>query len=652
MEHLLAAKSQDTIVESQDTTAESLKQDELLTYSKETIVNADDLYRESQANGSIGPPPTEERIREIEGWALEVSESVPDVDMDHDQMSFSSGDRTLVGDDNRVKRFRNSIVDVSLQSALAKAALNAAGSSYQKHNFKECMSHLRQRSKLVSTLPEDETIKYNNEESDFRLALALEGLQAGQQTFTISGFSDTQKYLHEAAELIEPLPTDLRDKYKIEEGQVRADLAKLTLRSASRFFADGNFENTEKCFGDFVQLQAPLTTDLLEHLHKEEYSTRMEIAQNALDMAKKEFEGGDISKCFSILRARSDIVNALPEAGKTTSKTKEHQFLQALARETLSWAQNSVEAKDFPTCLRHLELRELILKQLPFEQTDDFDTLRPVCLRAICICSTTSSKGQEEGISVLLKAVEAYESKMPNLTEELQTDLNSLSFLLSQHYLRAADFDEAHHYCSVALTGHRNMLGAAHERASYCHALMARILELRGEHMMAEYHRTLIPKAHLEIPTTKQMLSLEVKSVRFDEPSQQKAIAVEPQSAQQPTKRSSVPSLPHTVVAKDTDKVAKHASQPLLLLHGQQKRAENISSGALSQSVQQSTLGSIVASPSAGKLVASVNISPSPSRRPSSIILHCEFGRVVIMKRITLPGNYKSATDTQKVWER
>lgn len=497
----------------QEEEAKSSMQNNLLAYSKEAITSADDLYRESQTNGSIGPLPTEERIREIEGWAQDVSEFERPSNINASELSLSSGSQTLVDEEKRAKRVKSSLPDVSLSIELASLALHEAGSAHQRGDFKECMLHFSERSEFVSALPEDEAIHCNNHESEFRMKLALESLQSSRDAFTKIGWDSVEQHLHEAVELVKPLAVDLQKKYSVQEWQVRTDLAKLSLESAASFFASDNFELTQTYLRNFEKLRQPLSTELFEELEQDECSKRMEIAQNALLRAKVAFEGDEVEKCWRILDARTEIVKFLPETEKTTCKDEECNSFNVFAHIILARAESSIAAEDFDQCLCHLQLHDTILEKITIEKADDSMALRPKYFRATCVFSTASSESRDGAITTLLEAIDAYEDRMSNLSERLELDLHVMYYMLSRLYLRAHDLDEAYDYCSLALKGVRRILGAIDARAAEYHALMVRILELQGEHRKARYYKALIPEAYLEKPSVKDILCFEVDQV-------------------------------------------------------------------------------------------------------------------------------------------
>ncbi|CAK3947763.1 cysteine ase [Lecanosticta acicola] len=192
-------------------------------------------------------------------------------------------------------------------------------------------------------------------------------------------------------------------------------------------------------------------------------------------------------------------------------------FVEA-AQSALDKGKSAFAAGDYKSADALLSEALTMLKELTGKQQAPADIWEQRRILGICAFHVrTPAEAEDALLSVLQHA-----PRNAILGEAERLQVSEIAHLLAQVYVKLGKLDKAYQYCEYALRGRRKILGKNHSESYESLALTARILELQGNEIRAEFFVDMIPQDERDTYVKKYAelaLPQEVTSTEDDRPS-------------------------------------------------------------------------------------------------------------------------------------
>ncbi|KAK4627041.1 hypothetical protein CLAFUW4_03992 [Fulvia fulva] len=168
----------------------------------------------------------------------------------------------------------------------------------------------------------------------------------------------------------------------------------------------------------------------------------------------------------------------------------EDDFFVEAARQALEKGRLTFNGNDYEGAAAYLREALTMTKDLTEKQQALCNTWDLRRMLGVCAFHTDDPAEAEAALlSVLGNA-----PKNAILDDDRRLQISEIAHFLGQTYIRLGDLDKAYRYGEYALRGRRRVLGKSHEQSYESLALMARMLELQGNNIRAEFFEGMIPE--------------------------------------------------------------------------------------------------------------------------------------------------------------
>lgn len=147
------------------------------------------------------------------------------------------------------------------------------------------------------------------------------------------------------------------------------------------------------------------------------------------------------------------------------------------------------DSADYATAYAYLSEALGIIKTLPDNQRDLCNVWNVQFMLGVAAFHARSAKEAE----IALKEVLDKAPKFADLDDQIKSQIYETAHLLAQVQVTLGDLEKATNYCDYALKGRRKVLGKTSALSYESVGLMARIFELQGNSLRAEFLNSMIP---------------------------------------------------------------------------------------------------------------------------------------------------------------